>query len=184
MYKIAITNRHLCSIDIVDKIAELTDYEMIILREKDLTKEEYLNLAKRAIALNDRVVLHSFIDVAAELNYKKIHLPFDIFIKNAERLKDFELVGVSIHSISEVQTAEIMGADYVTASHIFNTECKKDLRPRGIDFLKEVCESVKIPVYALGGINNENAQDCIDAGAKGVCMMSEAMMDKGGEIYG
>ena len=184
MYKIAITNRHLCSIDIADKIAELTVYEMIILREKDLTREEYLNLAKRAIVVNDKVVLHSFIDVASELNYKKIHLPFDTFVRNSERLKDFELIGVSTHSVNEAQTAEKMGADYVTASHIFNTDCKKGLRPRGLDFLKAVCESVKIPVYALGGINNENAQDCIDAGAKGVCMMSEAMIDKGGENYG
>ncbi len=175
MYKIAITNRHLCS-DLLKRISELKDYEMIILREKDLTRNEYFNIAKKAVKLNDKIVLHTFIDVALELNYKKIHLPYKDFIKNIKILKSFDIVGVSTHSVDEAINAEKLGADYVTSSHIFATDCKKDLEPKGLEFLKNVCESVNIPVYALGGINNENAHLCIEAGAKGVCMMSKAMM--------
>ena len=47
--------------------------------------------------------------------------------------------------------------------------------PRGLGFLKEVCESVDIDVYAIGGISKENMSSCIAAGAKGVCMMSGFM---------
>ena len=53
--------------------------------------------------------------------------------------------------------------------------CKKGLAPRGLDFLHEVCSSVKIPVYAIGGIHEENMESCIQSGAAGVCMMSEYM---------
>lgn len=176
MYRIAITNRHLCS-NLLKRISELKDYEMIILREKDLSSKEYLSLAKRAVQLNSRIVLHTFIEVAEELDYKKIHLPYKVFMENIKRLKEFNIVGVSTHSVDEALNAQKFGADYITSSHIFPTDCKKDLEPRGLDFLKKVCESVNIPVYALGGINNENARLCIDVGAKGVCMMSESMKD-------
>ena len=53
--------------------------------------------------------------------------------------------------------------------------CKKGLAPRGLDFLHEVCSSVKIPVYAIGGINDKNAASCIREGAAGVCVMSGYM---------
>lgn len=174
MFKVAITNRFLCN-NLIEKISELTDYDLIILREKDLSLEEYTSLAKRAVEVSDKVVLHSFIDTAKLLNYKKIHLPFKSFVENIDILKDFSLVGVSTHSVDEALEAERLGASYVTASHIFPTDCKKDLEPRGLEYLKDVCSRVSIPVYALGGINSNNAQSCIDNGAKGVCMMSEAM---------
>ncbi len=177
MYKIAITNRHICN-NLLSKISELerSEYNIIILREKDMPESEYLSLAKRAIGLSSKIILHSFINVSEELNYKKIHLPFNAFCQNIDRLKDFHTVGVSTHTIDEAVRAESLGADYITSSHIFATDCKKGLEPKGLEFLKNVCNSVNIPVYALGGINSENAELCIKTGAKGVCMMSQAMM--------
>ena len=71
--------------------------------------------------------------------------------------------------------AERAGATYVTAGHIYATDCKKGLPGRGLDFLKKVCAAVQIPVYAIGGINEMNADACIEAGADGVCMMSGYM---------
>lgn len=174
MYRIAITNRNLCS-DIIKKISELDDYDFIILREKDLSCHEYMSLAKRAIAVSSKIVLHSFIDVAEELNYKKIHLPYRDFAENISRLEGFDMVGVSTHSFEEALSCESLGADYITFSHIFPTECKKGLKPRGIESLKNVCRGINIPVYALGGINSNNIDMCIRAGANGVCLMSEAM---------
>lgn len=95
--------------------------------------------------------------------------------KSANSLKDFKVVGVSAHSLEDVKYAEKMGADYVTLSHIFETDCKKGLEPKGLTFLKEITDQVDIKVYALGGINAQNAKLCIDAGADGVCLMSEYM---------
>jgi thiamine-phosphate pyrophosphorylase len=87
----------------------------------------------------------------------------------------FRLLGASVHSVEEAREAEKLGADYVTASHIFPTACKEVLAPRGLSFLQEVKQAVTIPVYALGGIHREQIALCRSAGADGVCMMSEFM---------
>ena len=96
-----------------------------------------------------------------------------VFRENLQQLRNFELVGVSTHSLEEALYAQEQGADYITASHIFVTDCKKGLEPKGLNFLKNICENVRIPVYALGGINGQN--DVIRAGASGACRMSDYM---------
>lgn len=89
--------------------------------------------------------------------------------------KQFETVGVSVHSADEAILAEKMGATYVTAGHIFVTDCKKSLEPRGTDFLKKVVSSVNIPVYGIGGISPDNIGKIQSTGAKGGCIMSGFM---------
>ncbi len=176
MFKIAITNRRLTD-DLLRQIEILhkSDYEYIILREKDLHEEEYIALAKGAIEISDKIILHSFIDAAMELDYKKIHLPYPLFEKNISRVKDFDIIGVSTHSADEALMCQKYGASYITYSHIFETDCKKGIAPKGLDELEKICRIISIPVYALGGINEKNAQSCIEVGAFGVCMMSESM---------
>lgn len=85
------------------------------------------------------------------------------------------LIGVSTHSVEEAEVCERRGADYITASHIFPTDCKRGLPPRGLSWLQEVCRAVRIPVYALGGIDEGNAASCLAAGACGICVMSLCM---------
>ncbi len=176
MYKkIAITNRHLCK-DLIEQIKKLhnSDYDYIVLREKDLIESEYIELAKKAIEISDKIILHTYISACEKLKYYKIHLPYKLFVDNVDKLTDYTIKGVSTHSVDEASNVEKLGGTYVTASHIFVTKCKEGLEPKGVDWLNNVCNSVNIPVYALGGINSGNAKLCIDAGAKGVCMMSEA----------
>ena len=86
-----------------------------------------------------------------------------------------KIKGVSVHSAQEALNAQEAGASYVTAGHIYRTKCKEGLEPRGTGFLKEICTTVNIPVYAIGGININNARECIEAGASGVCIMSGYM---------
>ena len=90
---------------------------------------------------------------------------------------DFDLIGVSVHSVEEAIFAEKMGAGYVTAGHIFLTDCKKGLAARGLPFLKNVCESVGIPVYAIGGITPDHVDAGLGAGAAGFGVMSGIMRD-------
>ena len=84
-------------------------------------------------------------------------------------------MGTSVHSPEEAALAEKLGASYVTAGHIFATDCKKGVPPRGLDFLENVCKSVKIPVYAIGGITRSNMHLALEKGAAGVCVMSGLM---------
>lgn len=151
----------------------------IVLREKDLQENEYEQLAKQVLDIcskyNIECILHTYYNVAEKLNCKKIHLPLDILRKNPEITEKFEVIGVSTHSKEDAMEAETLGASYITAGHIFETDCKKGLPGRGLKFLKKVCESVDIPVYAIGGISTANINEVIKAGAYGACLMSGFM---------
>ena len=87
------------------------------------------------------------------------------------------ILGCSVHSVEDAIEAEKLGASYLTAGHIFATDCKRGLPPRGTGFLKQVCESVNIPVYAIGGIGLDDGKiDRVrECGAAGACIMSAFM---------
>ena len=68
------------------------------------------------------------------------------------------MLGTSVHSTEDAIFAEESGADYITAGNIFETDCKKGLKGKGVNFLRNVCDSVNIPVYAIGGINADTAK--------------------------
>jgi thiamine-phosphate pyrophosphorylase len=179
MYKnIVITNRQLCEnlfLEQINKIAK-TKPDAIILREKDLNKKEYQALAMQVLEIcsNNQVecILHHYVEVARELNCPNIHLSLIDFLKYRDRLSGFKQRGVSVHSLEEALLAQEEGATYLIAGHIFQTDCKKDLAPRGVAFLEELCQKVKIPVYAIGGLNEKNIPSVIEVGAKGICRMS------------
>ena len=83
--------------------------------------------------------------------------------------------------MEEAKAAEANGCTYITAGHVFETGCKAGLPGRGLAFLKAVCGSVSLPVYAIGGITPQNMPDILNAGAAGGCMMSSLMGAKNPE---
>ncbi len=154
----------------------------VILREKQLNEEEYESLATTALECCKRhsvpLSLHSFYSTAQRLGCSDIHLTFKDFSEG--KGDSFETVGVSVHSAEEARAvgdrAKYMsGRVYLIAGHIFPTDCKKGLPPRGTDFLHSVCAAVPLDVYAIGGITPQNAEECVKAGAAGVCLMSSLM---------
>ncbi len=181
---LAVTNRHLCDGPFLAQVERVAAKKPrgIILREKDLEASEYLELAEKVQKICRKYgvacILHSRIETAQRLACSAVHLPFSGFCSLSDKgnvLEGFDTVGVSVHSVKEAVAAERMGAGYVTAGHIFLTDCKKGLPARGIHFLKNVCTAVRIPVYAIGGINPDNVKDVLDAGAAGFCVMSGIM---------
>lgn len=162
-----------------------TDADGIVLREKDMAEADYERLAKAAIdicAQRDKLlILHTFIGTAIRLHHPHIHLPLSVLKEVSAKgglLSDghaFITVGVSVHSVDEAVLAERLGATYLAAGHIFATDCKKDVPPRGTEFLRTITASVHIPVYAIGGISAENLSEVLACGAVGGCMMSGAM---------
>lgn len=182
---VAFSNRKLCEGSLlkqIDVIAKKKKPDMFVLREKDLSEKEYESLAREVINKCEEYgiecILHNFVDVAIKINYKKIHLPLKVFKDNKEKVRNFEKIGVSTHSIEEAILAESLGANYITAGHIFQTDCKKGLKPKGLVFLNDVCNAVNIPVFALGGISDNNKADALRAGADGICLMSGFMKIK------
>ena len=179
---ICVTTRKLCSGDFLEQLQRITEAapKYIILREKDLAEHEYRILAKKAMTIcsagHTHLVLHYYWKTAVELGSESIHLPLHILRElTAEDKSHFSLVGASCHSIEDAIEAVELGADYITAGHVFATDCKKGLLPRGLDFLRDVCSSVDIPVYAIGGISPDNIAQVMEAGASGACVMSGFM---------
>ena len=180
---LVITNRKLCKEDFFGRIEALAAAgpKGIILREKDLPEAEYLELARQTAEICDRYqtpcVLHSFPGIALELGVKRLHLPLPILRNlSPDERAYFTVLGASCHSAEDAREAEALGCTYITAGHVFDTDCKKGLPGRGLEFLKQVCESVRIPVYAIGGIDPENYKEVMAIGAAGVCVMSGAMV--------
>lgn len=179
---LCVTNRNLCEGGFFERIGEIAScgVKAIILREKDLSAEEYRNLAEKFTEICKKhkieAVLHTYTDVAIGLGVKSIHLPLPVFKDlSGEKKSFFEKTGVSCHSVEDALEAEKLGASYITFGHVFATDCKKGLEPRGLSALKKVCEAVKIPVYAIGGINCENIGLVFENGAGGACIMSGFM---------
>lgn len=153
--------------------------QYIILREKYLSEQEYYSLAKEVISVCDKekLIIHNFIGTAESLGIKKIHLPFSAF-KELNSRRNFDIVGTSVHSVDDAAFAQENGADYITAGNIYETDCKKGLKGKGVNFLRNVCESVDIPVYAIGGINADTASGfkaVTEKNFAGLCVMSLLM---------
>ncbi|CAN2326382.1 Thiamine phosphate synthase/TenI domain-containing protein [Fusobacterium sp. oral taxon C10] len=194
-----ISNRKLCENENLEKQIEKTfsayqrkiileNFEIVALtlREKDLYKNEYLKLVEKIYPICQKyridLILHQNYDLRLDNKYniKGLHLSYNTFKslnKNIreELIKKYKKIGVSIHSLDEAKEVENLGANYVVAGHIFKTDCKKGLEPRGLKFVENLSSILTIPIFAIGGINQENSHLVINSGAFGVCMMSSLM---------
>lgn len=165
--------------------------DILIVREKNLPKEAYLELFGRIWNASEKqrnnsalIIPHTHLSVVRRMGCSSLHLPLFLLKKYREEQSLFpdnhpflevKHIGVSIHSLEEAKTAKRLGAAYLTAGHIFATDCKRGVPPRGIAFLEEICDSVTMPVYAIGGICPENLPEIKKTNAAGACMMSEYM---------
>lgn len=177
---IAVTARNLCPRPLREQIPRIREAGItrVILREKDLSADDYTALAETVLRACEEcgvaLVIHRYPEAARKLGINALHMPLPFL--NADICREFHTVGTSVHSIGQLQQAEECGADYVTAGHIFATDCKKDLPPRGIPFLTHICVHSSVPVYAIGGIDSEKLPQIAESGAAGACIMSGAML--------
>lgn len=182
---ICITNRKLCSNNFSDQIEMIASAhpKAIVLREKDLSGKEYEQLARQVMQIcqkhGTQCILHSFSNVAIALGAVAVHMPLPLLQKMTPQEKShFQIIGASCHSLEEAKEAQDLGCTYITAGHIFLTDCKKGLPGRGLPFLEEICKTVRIPVYAIGGISSQNIESVRKTGAAGACIMSGFMRCK------
>ncbi|MBO7679924.1 MAG: thiamine phosphate synthase [Thermoguttaceae bacterium] len=176
---IAVTARRLCSRPLWEQIPYIAQagIRKVMLREKDLTPDEYAPLAEKVCRACEQcgvsLIIHHFTDTARTLGIKNIHLPLPELTE--ELCEEFDRVGTSIHSAEQLTAARERGADYVTAGHIFPTQSKKNLPPKGLAFLSDICRRSPLPVYAIGGIDIDKLPSIARVGASGACMMSVVM---------
>jgi thiamine-phosphate pyrophosphorylase len=165
----------------------------IQLREKHLAARDLTLLTRAAVdrctpvrpgvanspPTQTRIFVNDRLDVAIAERTAGVHLGENSLpVNEAKRLlqglsledrpAEF-LAGVSCHSLASAQAAAAAGADYIFFGPIFPTPSKQMYGPaQGLQRLAEVCRAVDIPVLGIGGINMENAADCLDSGASGI----------------
>lgn len=178
---ICVTHRLLCPDDFLkrlDRIAAQHPYA-IVLREKDLSESEYEALARDCLRICQKhdvpLNLNSQIAVARRIGCDGIHLPFHLLLQHKNELEDFSRVGVSLHSPEEAAQLADTPATYVQAGHVFPTDCKAGVPPRGLSFLRAVCQATDLPVFGIGGITAERYPAVLQTGAAGACIMSGLM---------
>lgn len=184
---IAVTDSASCPRPLAEQIERLTKLtelrpQAVILRAKALDKAAYRTLAlevqQSCETAGIPLILHSDWQLAHDLGISKLHLPLALLrqLPACERAY-FTWLSTSVHSVGEAQEAQALGATVLIAGHIYTTQCKAGLAPRGLGFLQNVCSTVNLPVYAIGGIVFDAAQHAeLQAnGARGACVMSAYM---------
>lgn len=148
------------------------------LREKDLGLDEFIKLAAEVKTITDKYnipyVINDNVDVALAVNADGVHLgQGDEKIKAAgQKLGHGKIIGLSAHTVEEAIQAEENGADYIGVGAVFNTTTKLDANTVSFETLRRICQSVNIPVVAIGGINKHNILELSGSGIDGVAVVS------------
>jgi thiamine-phosphate pyrophosphorylase len=174
-----VTNRHRTSgrplLEVVTA-ALRGGVDAVQLREKDLNTRELLELARTLVAVCRRyrvpLLVNDRVDVALAAGADGVHLPAASFrCDEAKRLLGRGIVGVSAHSVREVEAAASAGADFVVLGPIFATPDKTEGAPLGPAVLAQASARVRIPVLAIGGVQRENVAEVRAGGAAGVAVI-------------
>jgi len=156
--------------------------KLVQLRAKDLPSDEFFALAHAARELTHSaratLIVNDRIDIALAVGADGVHLgQDDLPLHAAKKIAGNRLIiGISTHDLSQADAAEAGGADYIGFGPIFGTTTKQTGHsPRGLDMLREIKKAVKIPVVAIGGINEINVAEVWNAGADSAAIISDVM---------
>jgi thiamine-phosphate pyrophosphorylase len=177
-----VTDRHQARRPLEEIIAEIVSAgaRWIWFRDRDLELAERRQLAMRLSKLVQAaggcLSIGGDVELAAETETNAVHVRDIAAIAEARRrLGPAALIGLSAHSIADVEHAHVAGVDYVTLSPIFHSASKPGYGPPlGLDAIQRAAQ-IGIPVLALGGITASNAAATMNAGAAGVAIMGSAM---------
>lgn len=148
--------------------------EMIQIRAKELSGRALTELVKGTVAAaGGNVLVNTRTDIALAWGAAGVHLPSNSVSPATIRriAPPGFLIGVSCHTIDELQASEREGADFAVFGPVFPSVTKAGT-PIGIEALRMATHAVRLPVYALGGVTAENAPQCIQAGAAGIAGIS------------
>ncbi len=148
------------------------------LREKEMDFEEFCDEAKKIKQITDAYkipfVINDNIEVALAVNADGVHVgQSDMNAKDVRKLIGTDkILGVSVQTVDQAIAAEKSGADYIGVGAVFSTSTKLDADSVSYDTLKNICESVSIPIVAIGGINESNILKLKGSGIDGVAVIS------------
>lgn len=148
------------------------------LREKHASEAEFLALAKALKPVCARyrapLLINDSVAVAKAADVDGVHVgQSDMAVAEARRiLGPDKIIGASAHSVAEALAAQEQGADYLGCGAVFGTSTKTDVTALARDELRRICEAVRIPVVAIGGISAQNAPLLAGTGIAGLAVVS------------
>lgn len=163
--------------------------DLIQLRAKNSSVEEVRRMAEAIVpitrAANVGLVINDHLDIAREVGAEFCHLGQEDFFDAGHRhcsevrgQKSEVRIGLSTHAPEQAQRAVEAGADYIAIGPVFATGTKPTAKPVTLDYVRWAVEHVKVPWFAIGGINLQNLDEVLAAGAKRICVVSAILNAK------
>ena len=179
-----VTNRYQDSVEsFLEKIetACRSGVTIVQLREKNLTTNQYYQLAKQVKEITDAyqvpLIIDDRLDVCLAVDAAGLHIGDDELPVSVARqvLGPEKILGVTAKTVKRALEAEEGGADYLGTGAIFPTTTKENAPITLISTLKTICQRVAIPVVAIGGLTSENIDQLIGTGIAGVAVVRDLM---------
>ncbi|WP_173229564.1 thiamine phosphate synthase [Streptococcus sp. 4094] len=179
-----VTNRYQDSLEsFLEKIetACRSGVTIVQLREKNLTTNQYYQLAKQVKEITDAyqvpLIIDDRLDVCLAVDAAGLHIGDDELPVSVARqvLGPEKILGVTAKTIKRALEAETSGADYLGTGAIFPTTTKENAPITLISTLKTICQTVDIPVVAIGGLTSENIDQLMGTGIAGVAVVRDLM---------
>ena len=151
------------------------------LRVKTMTPRDFLELARFARAetraYGCKLIINDRVDVALACDADGVHLgQDDLPLAGGRKLVGQKIVGISTHDIEQAEEAERNGADYIGFGPMFSTTTKNTgYAARGVEMLGKIRAAVKLPIVAIGGINEQNVTQVWQAGADSAAIISDLL---------
>ena len=179
-----VTNRYQDSLEnFLEKVetACRSGVTIIQLREKNLTTNQYYQLAKQVKEITDAyqvpLIIDDRLDVCLAVDAAGLHIGDDELPVSVARkvLGSEKILGVTAKTVKRALEAETSGADYLGTGAIFPTTTKENAPITLISTLKTICQTVAIPVVAIGGLTSENIDQLAETGIAGVAVVRDLM---------
>ena len=179
-----VTNRYQDSVEsFLEKVetACRSGVTIVQLREKNLTTNQYYQLAKQVKEITDAyqvpLIIDDRLDICLAVDAAGLHIGDDELPVSVARqvLGPDKILGVTAKTVERALEAEESGADYLGTGAIFPTTTKENAPITLISTLKTICQTVAIPVVAIGGLTSENIEQLIGTGIAGVAVVRDLM---------
>ena len=179
-----VTNRYQDSLENFLKKVETacrSGVTIIQLREKNLTTNQYYQLAKQVKEITDAyqvpLIIDDRLDICLAVDAAGLHIGDDELPVSVARrvLGPEKILGVTAKTVKRALEAETSGADYLGTGAIFPTITKENAPITLISTLKTICQTVAIPVVAIGGLTSENIDQLAETGIAGVAVVRDLM---------
>jgi len=154
---------------------------LLQLRVKTMAPREFFELARRVRsetrAHGCKLIVNDRVDIALACDADGVHLgQEDLSLGVGRKLMGSKMVGISTHDLQQAQEAERNGADYIGFGPMFGTMTKATgYSARGVKMLRQIRAAVKLPIVAIGGINEQNVHEVWQAGADSAAIISDIL---------